>query len=183
MDKLMTLSRDRRSGMSLLEVMIATVIFSIVILGVVKGLVFARRLSENNVWRASALTVAAGYLEQMRAMTLNDLVEAAGTPPEEIPTEVNQGSGDPLWPNSWPAASGDSAVNRKTVDVNDTPSNEGDDMVIEFNPQLSLVDDANGSRIVIRLDYRWEPPEFRGVDSSRWPTGTLHLIRSRIPNS
>ncbi len=71
--------RRRRSGFTLLEVMVGMTCFMMVGVGTIGGLLQARRLSQLNILRSAAYTVAQGYMEQMMSINPADL-EAASEP-------------------------------------------------------------------------------------------------------
>jgi type II secretory pathway pseudopilin PulG len=76
---------------TLLEVMVGMATFTLLALGITAGVLQSRRLSQLNVLRTSAYTVAQGYMEQMFSINPADLEAASeswvtGRPP--IPTEA-----------------------------------------------------------------------------------------------
>ncbi len=84
------LLRREWRGFTLLEVMVAITTFTMVGVGTLSGLMQSRRLSQLNILRNAAYTVAQGYLEQMMSINPADL-EAASEPwvsnRPAIPTE------------------------------------------------------------------------------------------------
>lgn len=64
-----------RTGFTLVEVMIATAIFTVVGFGIISLSVHLRRLAENNVYQAMAYTIAQGYLEQLNSMAWFELMD------------------------------------------------------------------------------------------------------------
>ena len=77
-------------GFTLLEVMVGMTTFMMIGVGTIGGLLQARRLSQLNILRNAAYTVAQGYMEQMMSVNPADL-EAASEPwvtsRPPIPTE------------------------------------------------------------------------------------------------
>lgn len=88
--------------MSLLEVMIASFVVCLITLGIVATIIGSRTLTEGSVAQGMAQTIANGYMEQMRGMSLSDLVttDSSGnlvTTSYEIPTQSDANTSDPLY--------------------------------------------------------------------------------------
>jgi len=91
----LTGSQPRRvfvGGFTLLEVMVGMATFTLLALGITAGVLQSRRLSQLNVLRTSAYTVAQGYMEQIFSINPADL-ETASNPGNAgsrtaIPTEA-----------------------------------------------------------------------------------------------
>ena len=91
---LVQLARTRRgivAAFTLLEVMVGMATFTLLSLGITAGVMQSRRLSQLNVLRTSAYTVAQGYMEQMLSINSGNLESASepwvnGRP--AIPTEA-----------------------------------------------------------------------------------------------
>jgi type II secretory pathway pseudopilin PulG len=82
-------------GFTLLEVMVGMATFTLLSLGITAGVIQSRRLSQLNVLRTSAYTVAQGYMEQMLSINSANIESASETwvssrPP--IPTEAVNGT-------------------------------------------------------------------------------------------
>ncbi|MEI6861257.1 MAG: prepilin-type N-terminal cleavage/methylation domain-containing protein [Verrucomicrobiota bacterium] len=71
--------QSRRSGLTLVEVMTAMAIFSVVIIGVLASLVQGRRAANINVTQGCALTIVQGYMEQIKNLPLQSFVNASAT--------------------------------------------------------------------------------------------------------
>ncbi|MFP4166380.1 MAG: prepilin-type N-terminal cleavage/methylation domain-containing protein [Opitutales bacterium] len=155
--------RRSNGGFTLVEVMIAATLFALLAGGISAGILQARRLAEQNVYRVSALTIAQGYLEQMKGMVYDQL---STDPDTAIPTELNYGDPDPLYPETW---------NEKQIDIHDTPGNPDDDMRMWVRPTIT----QTAYRKMIQIDLRWETP--RGAGESRIFEGTFRSIRSTVP--
>ncbi|HXA81353.1 MAG TPA: hypothetical protein VNV14_08775, partial [Opitutaceae bacterium] len=86
------LSRPRshrdNHGMTLVEVMTALLIATLVFCGVIAVLIQSRRLTEGSVAQNAALSAVESYIEQMKCMNANNLT---ATP---IPTQKNYDSTD-----------------------------------------------------------------------------------------
>lgn len=80
--------RHRRAGMSLLEVVISVAILTTVCLSVLAVFLQGRRVAEGNVFENTALTVAQGFIEQIKSMDYLVLLEVWGDPEANpIPTK------------------------------------------------------------------------------------------------
>lgn len=73
-----------RPGFSLLESVIAMTVFTILALGITGLVIQSRKVAENNILRNTAYTVAQGYLEQIRSISIG-VIEAAMADPENTP--------------------------------------------------------------------------------------------------
>lgn len=165
---------------TLVEVMIAALIFSIVGFGTLTGLIQSRRLTEGSIYLATATTVAQGYIEQMKNMEFSLLDEAV------IPELNSEGQADSLAVSPLPADPelGDLQTdipNTRTIDINNTPQDPGDDFAINFVVYVDNITNLNNGvgdsrRIILRWSY------LDHTTGGSVPVGnTLYAIRSRIP--
>ncbi len=75
--------RSRARGMTLSEVIVALFILSLAILGILGVQMQSRRLTEGSVYQNTALTIVQGYMEQMKNMSINSLLNP--TPGTGVP--------------------------------------------------------------------------------------------------
>ncbi|MFP4351357.1 MAG: prepilin-type N-terminal cleavage/methylation domain-containing protein [Puniceicoccaceae bacterium] len=75
---------ESRCGMSLVEVMIAMVIFMMLALGITQAVLQSTRIAQNNIVRNTAYTAAQGYLEQIKSLPFQAILDALDDP-EETP--------------------------------------------------------------------------------------------------
>lgn len=68
-------------GMTLLEVMIAAIVLTMVVLGVLQASLQGRRMTEGSVRQASVASLVQGYLEQMKAFKYGNLQSSPATTP------------------------------------------------------------------------------------------------------
>ncbi|MFQ3225314.1 MAG: prepilin-type N-terminal cleavage/methylation domain-containing protein [Lentimonas sp.] len=61
----------RRAAFSLVEVMVSMLIFTLLALALTKALLFSKMTAEDNLYEATALTVAISTIEQMKGASLN----------------------------------------------------------------------------------------------------------------
>jgi len=176
-----TAARSRRRvrlGFTLLEVMVGMTCFMMIGLGTTAGLLQARRLSQLNVLRNAAYTVAQGYLEQMMSINPADL-EAASEPwvsnRPPLPTEsVNSlltnttaiEVSDPLYVSNLsvsPAGANMTARtdipghmwNNKQVMVDLSAGSNGTYTLINMNERL----DVTISRAWTQVNGNWQIPQ------------------------
>jgi len=158
--------------MTLVEVMIAMTLFSLVALGLLGATLQSRRIAELNVMESTAVTVAQGCMEQLKRMpygllTSADLLLAH---PEDTTDNIILTQG--IW-------------NRldRALDINNTPNTTADDLIIEMRPAIIyMLTDASAPLIgtdcyEIFLDYRFQSRVF---GTAKWHSGSLRLIRSFV---
>ncbi|TVP77178.1 MAG: type II secretion system protein [Puniceicoccaceae bacterium] len=68
---------NRRSGLTLVEVIISLVVLSMLAIGIIASVLQVRRTSEAQVRGELAYAVANGFLEQVRGVNYNELSEAS----------------------------------------------------------------------------------------------------------
>ncbi|MET3872556.1 type II secretory pathway pseudopilin PulG [Puniceicoccus vermicola] len=70
--------------MSLIETMIAMVIFMMLALGLTSAVIQSQQIAQNNIIRNTVFTIAQGYLEQIKSLSLSEirlsLADPSGTP-------------------------------------------------------------------------------------------------------
>ena len=164
--------------MTLIEIMVAMSIFTIVAFGTISGMLQSRRMTEGSIYQNTAATIAQGYIEQMMNMEFT-LLDAP-----VITQLFSQGTDDSLTPSPLPSDPevGNAATdveNVRRIDINNTPTDTGDDLTIRFVLYIEdLSDLAAGigeSRKII-LRYRYTNPGASGSET----TNTLFNIRSRV---
>lgn len=69
-----------RQGMSLVEIMIAMVVFMILALGVTRAVIQSQQIAQNNIIRNTAYTIAQGYMEQIKSLALIEVLNAMDDP-------------------------------------------------------------------------------------------------------
>src|SRR6478736_2037096 len=72
------------SGFTLVEIMIAFGVFSIMALGSITALLQTPRMSEDNVAQATAAVIAQGIIEQVQLNGYSAVADTAGTPNLEL---------------------------------------------------------------------------------------------------
>lgn len=170
----------RKDAFTLVEVMVATVIFTVAGLGTLAGLLQARKMTEGSIYVATATTVAQGYIEQIKNMEFNLLDGST------IPELISQGTPDsllisPLVADVETGEPNSDINNIRTIDINNTPENAVDDLAINFVVYVEdITDEANGVGDARRIVLRWSYVD--NTTGSNVAVGnTLYAIRSRIP--
>lgn len=169
-----------KAAFTLIEVMVGAVIFTITGVGVLSGLLQARKMTEGSIYVATATTVAQGYIEQIKNMEFNLLDGAT------IPELISQGVADsltisPLASNVEVGDPNTDVVNTRSIDINNTPNNTVDDLDISFVVYVQdITDEANGIGDSRRIVLRWYYTD--NTSGTNVHVGnTLYAIRSRIP--
>ena len=167
--------RNKRAGMSLLEVMSGLVILSIISVGVLASLLQSRALTEGSIFQNTAVTAAQGYIEQIKNMEFSELDN------HPLQTWLDQDTPDPLEVSPLPRSEATQVVNHRLIDLNNTPDNPDDDMPLDVVVYIeNLTDPANevGESRLITLIYTWE---FNRGSATRRFTNTVSCIRSEVP--
>ncbi len=172
--------RNAKTGFSLIEIMISMGILGFTGLGVLTGLLQSRHMTESAIHENTALTIGQGYIEQIKNMEFGLLDE------DILPTLFHEGTADTLMVSPLPADpeagnAGTDKVNVKTVDINNTPDEDSDDMSMNIVVYVDdITDGANGigdaRRIILRYEY-----VFGNGSRQRDNKSVLYSIRSEVP--
>ena len=164
--------------MTLIEIMVAISIMTIVAFGTVSGLLQSRRLTERSIYDNTGATIAQGYIEQMMNMEFTLLDGSV------IDQLFSQGAADSLTvsPSVADPETGDPAtdiVNTKIIDINNTPGDTADDLEIKLVLYIDNLTDPNNGvgesrRIALRYSYKTISDPGKSV------TYTEFNIRSRV---
>jgi type II secretory pathway pseudopilin PulG len=177
----------------LVEVAVAMMILSLVVVGLLGALMQSRRLTEASIYQNTANTIIQGYIEQMKNMGIDDLTSSP------IRTLLDQDTLDPLTPSPLPVIDKSTIVlgttpvgvvnNAKTIDVNNTPTNANDDLRLNVWVWVESLDGtlptpiASGSLAAaqcfgITMIYVWE--HGTGSNTRRF-MGDVRTVRSLVP--
>ena len=158
-------------GFSLVEVMISLSILGILAAGISSAMLHARRLAESNIYESTALTVAIGFLEQIKNIdydtVLSSINDPAGTP---LLTKINLGDDQALFlnvENSIPNI----VIN---VDANGNPTRQ---MQMWVTPEINDLEPlaANIKVLETKLTFKWKSLE---TDKNR--TDIVRFVRSYV---
>ncbi|MGF1483446.1 MAG: prepilin-type N-terminal cleavage/methylation domain-containing protein [Opitutales bacterium] len=182
--------RKRRpaAGFTLLEMMVAMAIFIMVSLGITAGVFQARRLAESNIVRNTAFTVAQGYLEQIKSMSANEMLDAIGNPSATpLPTmsisalatgvvEID----DPLFLTGTDTSpSGVAGTNAKTVLIDLQPDDGGTEREMVLNVWFDLQISQVGVRTYQTiLDFEYQSPNIFAARELR--TGSVRMVTTHV---
>jgi prepilin-type N-terminal cleavage/methylation domain-containing protein len=158
----------QEQGFTLLEVMLALVLFGFLSIGISQNLIMTRGISETNIREVTAYAVASGYMEQMKAIPYSELMVSVDNPSEPVPTILNQGEPDPLMIDEWV---------QKTV-VIDEPTGGAAVRTMPFHVRLEIDDlepSGNGHALGITLFFAWVD-----TDSGRRQQRSLRTIISQV---
>ncbi len=81
--------KNNRSGFTLVEVVVATVLFTFMALSVSRLTMASMRISHLNVYKTTAMSVAQGYMEQIKSLDNETLIRLSTHQPT-LPLTVNQ---------------------------------------------------------------------------------------------
>jgi len=179
--------------MTLVEVAVAMLILSMVIVILLGSLLQSRRLTEASIYQNTANIILQGYIEQMKNM---EVAELTASP---IRTRLDQTVLDTLATSPLPVIDKSTVVlgtipagvvnNLKVIDVNNTPSVTTDDLRINVWVWVESLDStlpapiASGSLATsqcfgITMIYVWEHGS--GNNARRF-MGDVRTVRSIVP--
>lgn len=195
----------RIQGMTLLEVMVSFIIFTMVAMGTLTAVVQSRKMSEDNVAQATATVIAQGILEQVQLATwdtltdptltdttqpnyLNLALRFAGTSTSnlasiqqfQLPWETDATIFDPIGAYNT-INDPTSGVKGILIDteylVASTVLRPPRFMKMQVN--LARTIHTNEHNIEVVLTYRWQPPSRNlGTGTPTWLTRQLRTIKS-----
>lgn len=185
-------------GMSLLEVAIASFLFTLMAVSTLTAMMTARKMAENNVAQATAAIIAQGIMEQVQLvgytpLTSNTTLPITFTGPSTSNAAVAQSFDLP-----WAA----DATTFTDIGSHSDPT----DLTTPIVGVLIDVAYKNGSTVIrparymkmkvnlrrtvhtaddnveIILTYSWQPPSGYGANASRYITREIRTIRSQAPS-
>lgn len=164
-------------GLTLIETVISLSLFTLVSLGILAVVAQTRRMAEASVYENTALTMAQGYIEQLRSVAYDDLINAALDDDRAI---VLRGAlGDTLTDTSGGALNpGDWARETVMLDRNEAGT-ETQPMPFRFRVDLSPLGGGvvANEGVEIILTYETDLPLFKQTTLRR----TLRTVRSVVP--
>jgi prepilin-type N-terminal cleavage/methylation domain-containing protein len=178
------------AGFTLVEIMMASVVMSIVLGGLLSMIMQSRRLTESSIVQNSAVNIVQGYLEQMKSMDYASVTLSPATGTATIATQLNESATDPLTlsngtpPTTLPAIGTTPtgavdnvksiAIRYPTVNPNDTLSLNLWIWVVDLTGSSTYVTNAKS----ITMIYTYT---FRDGGRLRQTRGTIRSIRSVVP--
>lgn len=195
-------SQSSERGSTLIELALGVMVMSVVFAGTLSAFVQSRRMTEGSIFQNSATTVVQGYLEQIKNIEFNDIPYYSGTTlmrgtipsgDDTIYTQLDSetldvlriSSGSPVnpatvTPGIVPAVEG-LVDNFKAIDINDTPDDTRDDLIMHFwiwvNPLENAATGVARSHS-IKIVYSWS---FNNGGIARTEVSSIATIRSVVP--
>ncbi|MCH6256021.1 prepilin-type N-terminal cleavage/methylation domain-containing protein [Puniceicoccaceae bacterium K14] len=169
-----------RSGVTLVEIMVSMFILGVGFTGLFSGFLHTRRLAQGSIYQNTASTIAYSYLEQLKSVEFSSLDD------NPIIGLMSEGNDDSLNVSPTPTnfTTGNNAtdvVNSFTIDINNTPSNEDDDMALRVFLYLDdITSEANGIGESRQIVIRYEA-DFIAAGYDQTFTNVIRSIRSETP--
>jgi prepilin-type N-terminal cleavage/methylation domain-containing protein len=173
----------QRSGFSLVEVMIATVILSFMAMTTIAAAMYSRLLSENIIYQNMALTATLGYAEQMRNMNYAELL-ASYRDPDNVPLPAVSASAvmigsftdldDPIYVGN--------NVNNKQIliDIENLGLSNERQVLMNYDLTIEMADLNTGLKPIqafeIKLNYSWETPRAGGRTTR---SGSIKFVKAK----
>lgn len=195
--------KKNAKGFTVLEVLVASVLFTLVVLGITQAVLAAHRYARSNLCKTHAHLVAMSYFEQIlgefhpyelsvadnSTLNLYNLKTRSAEVSGSKPLQYNI----PITPATTPPTYNfDTDPGRKFYA---TVYNLEDDLEIQFNlviknSPLYEIYPANRTTVnppigfqSIHLTYRWSSPTATNIaDANTWPTNQLYAIRPLQPD-
>jgi len=158
-----------KAGFSLVEVLIALALFGVMATGFMASSLFAKRTAESALAESTALTVASGYMEQVKSINYNSLVASVQDTSIPVATVNNQGVVDPVYLNAY---------SDKTIPIRfNEDGSTAQNIIIGIKLSISTAAASSVLNILsIQIDYRWTEP-----GSGRIRTASLRSSRASVP--
>ncbi len=168
-------------GFSLVELMLAMVIFAVIALALNKGILQSHKMATNSIYMTSAYAVAYGYAEQIMATDYEDLLASVKDPlvPLNLKAVSPMGGGesdDLLYLN----------INNERdiiIDIRDDADGSERAVAMPMQIWIEASDMDRGVRpyksleIKIRFDYK--SPLKR---KNKWVREHVHFVKSAVPS-
>lgn len=162
-------NRKEPLGFSLVEIVISMFILALFVLAFTKGLTYTKYTAEDNLYEATAMTVAVSIIEQMKGASLN-LLE---NPPQK----------DGLSTFTMTVEGGENRdVNLDVVNIISVPIvTEKDgavakEMELEITPSIHAMSSTPGYWLAVRYSYKHP-------QTGRMRTAVVRNARSTVPNN
>ncbi len=171
----------RLAAFTLVESVVSIAVFTIVCAGIFAVVLHMRRIAENNVYENTGLTMAQGYIEQLRSLPYGELMTAANSATAPLVLLSANGGGARLTDSAGGLLNAGEWT-RETIFLDRTADGRNA-QPMEFRFKVELADlrpvtpiGANG--VEINLTYELTLPDGRGAKLRR----SLRTVRSVVPN-
>lgn len=155
-------------GFTLLEVVMASLIFTMVALGISGNLMLNRRIAETTIRESTAYTAASGYIEQVKSIAYEQILMSVRNPAIPLPTVLSKGHPDPLEIGKW-------VEKQVVIDIDSATSVE---KTMPLWVRLDIEDlesPENGTILGLTLQFSWEDPR-----SGKRHSRALRTMRSYV---
>ena len=190
------------SGFTLVEIMIAFGVFSIMALGSITALLQTRRMSEDNVAQATAAVIAQGIIEQVQLNGYSAIADTATTPNLELKftgANTNNLASIQQYDLPWAADAATFTAIGARVDPEDPASAIlGVLLDLDYKVGATVVRPARymkmrvnirrtvhsgDDNVEIVLTYQWQPPSRNALAADNvYLTREIRTIRSQAPS-
>jgi prepilin-type N-terminal cleavage/methylation domain-containing protein len=162
-------SKQIQSGFSLVEMIVSMFVLTLLSLGFIKGLVYTKYMAEDNLYEASALSVAVSTIEQMKGASISLLSTPSTSGGKEIFTLTVENSNTiDLFLDE---------VNTMSIPlVTDSDGNVQKYLELEVTPSIDAMDSATG--YWLSLKYSYKHPR-----TGRIRTAMVRNARSTVPTN
>ena len=170
-------------ALTLIEVMLALSVLTMVSLTILSSVLLSRRLAESNVYENTALTVTQGYLEQIKSMEYSVITDCLITGDPLPCKSVSILAAGPNIEEDDPLEIGAENIKTVAIDLRDDGTGTGTfyEIVMQYKitPTVTNCQPTLGIQALeISLDYEFLSPE-TGVPS--WRTGSARFVKSWVP--
>lgn len=177
----------KRRGMTLVEIMVATVLFTLLALTLTASYVQNLRMSKIQVYRTQAINTAVSILEQFRVEGHTDILNKYYDPtdPDPITVRLLDPTNTTVAPTGYRSfqipfnARDDETLNASWTDTNIQIAADGATLPIRF--WLTLRRDASTTEPIydafqVVLIYQWRTPGTSGT----WETGNFRIVVPKL---
>lgn len=194
--------RGDDAGMSLVEVMVAFTLFSIMALGSLSALIQTRKMSEDNVAQATAAVIAQGIIEQVHLNAYSAISDTATSPNLELKftgTNTNNLASIQQYDLPWATNTTTFTEIGARVDPSDSTSailgvlldldyKDGGRVIrpgryMKMRVNIRRTVHSGDDNVEVILTYSWQPPSRNNLTSDDiYLTRELRTIRSQAPS-
>lgn len=161
--------RTSLEGFSLIELVVAMFVFTILAAGLSKSIIHTQQVAEDNLYEATALTVASSMIEQIKGVSYALLTAPIQVDGEDgINMLIGNGQTSDLILGEF---------NELDVPIVTNASGSTDKtMTLRVNPMITLMDNESG--YWIEVEYEYDHPK-----TGRTRSHSLRNARSAVPNT
>lgn len=172
---------NNKNGFSLVEMLISMAVFSIVAIAFTTSVMQTRRLSETNIYKTTAFSIAHSYAEQIMATDYDDLLESIGD--QNIPIEfhsINPSSGGEVTQKQDLIYLGEKNEKDVVIDLRGEDEENIVNMPMVFRVTANdLNTGANPQQAIeFNITYRYKTPS--GA-TTRWLEDEVSFVKSMVP--